>query len=255
MNPLNRRQLSREIWQEVFGDDDRFLDLYFGHVYQDNETDLLVDYASAPKAIAHTGRVSYAFRVWEERIEAAYISGAATLSSERGRGLMPALLRSAHTKMYQTGKLLAFLIPAEPWLYDYYQRKFGYAKVCYRTISTPAASGGGLYTLYPTTSAVAYGASRAHLPSVEMCNRRCPTQWGRLHARGGSPITTRGRMLTIRSHTTPNKGGISLPSSSDAPSRRRVRTARYDAGSQNPTAPRSLRQEAPKCRVAVRSLR
>ena len=140
MNPLNRRQLSREIWQEVFGDDDRFLDLYFGHVYQDSETDLLVDYASAPKAIAHTGRVSYAFRVWGERIEAAYISGAATLSSERGRGLMPALLRSAHTRMYQTGKLLAFLIPAEPWLYDYYQRKFGYAKVCYRSVSTPSTS-------------------------------------------------------------------------------------------------------------------
>lgn len=140
MNPLNRRQLSREIWQEVFGDDDRFLDLYFGHVYQDSETDLLVDYASAPKAIAHTGRVSYAFRVWGERVEAAYISGAATLSSERGRGLMPTLLRSAHTRMYQTGKLLAFLIPAEPWLYDYYQRKFGYAKVCYRNVSTPSTS-------------------------------------------------------------------------------------------------------------------
>lgn len=140
MNPLNRRQLSREIWQEVFGGDDRFLDLYFRHVYQDSETDLLIDYASAPKAIAHTGRVSYAFRVWGERIEAAYISGAATLSTERGRGLMPALLRSAHTRMYQTGKLLAFLIPAEPWLYDYYQRKFGYAKVCYRNVSTPSTS-------------------------------------------------------------------------------------------------------------------
>ena len=137
MNPLDRRQLSREIWQEVFGDDDRFLDLYFGRVYQDDETDLLIDYGGAPKAIAHTGRVSYAFRVWGERIEAAYISGAATISRERGRGLMPSLLRSAHTKMYQTGKLFAFLIPAEPWLYDYYQRKFDYAKVCYRSVSQP----------------------------------------------------------------------------------------------------------------------
>ena len=137
MNPLDRRQLSREIWQEVFGDDDRFLDLYFGHVYQDDETDLLIDYGGAPKAIAHTGRVSYTFSLWGERIEAAYISGAATISRERGRGLMPSLLRSAHTKMYQTGKLFAFLIPAEPWLYDYYQRKFGYAKVCYRSVSQP----------------------------------------------------------------------------------------------------------------------
>ena len=156
MNPLNRRQLSREIWQEVFGDDDRFLDLYFGHVYQDNETDLLVDYASAPKAIAHTGRVSYAFRVWGERVEVAYISGAATLASERGRGLMPALLRSAHTKMYQTGKLLAFLIPAEPWLYDYYQRKFGYAKVCYRSVSNPSTSTPPLSPLCQQTRAEGY---------------------------------------------------------------------------------------------------
>lgn len=137
MNPLDRRQLSREIWQEVFGDDDRFLDLYFGHVYQDDETDLLIDYGGAPKAIAHTGRVSYTFSLWGERIEAAYISGAATISRERGRGLMPSLLRSAHTKMYQTGKLFAFLIPAEPWLYDYYQRKFDYAKVCYRSVFQP----------------------------------------------------------------------------------------------------------------------
>ena len=137
MNPLDRRQLSREIWQEVFGDDDAFLDLYFGHVYQDSETDLLINYGGAPKAIAHTGRVSYTFRLWGERIEAAYISGAATISRERGRGLMPSLLRSAHTKMYQTGKLFAFLIPAEPWLYDYYQRKFDYAKVCYRSVSQP----------------------------------------------------------------------------------------------------------------------
>ena len=44
MNPLDRRQLSREIWQEVFGDGDGFLDLYFGRVYQDDETDLLIDY-------------------------------------------------------------------------------------------------------------------------------------------------------------------------------------------------------------------
>lgn len=140
MNPLDRRQLSREIWQEVFGDDNRFLDLYFGRVYQEDETDLLIDYGGAPKAIAHTGRVSYTFRLWGERIEAAYISGAATISQERGRGVMPTLLRSAHTKMHQTGKLIAFLIPAEPWLYDYYQRKFGYAKVCYRSISNPSTS-------------------------------------------------------------------------------------------------------------------
>lgn len=134
MTSLDRRLLSRAIWQEVFEDEESFLDLYFTQVYRDDETDLLIDYGTLPRAIAHTGRLSYFLRLWGKQLPASYISGAATISSERGRGLMPTLLYSSHSKMYQTGKILSFLIPAEPWLYQYYERKFGYAQVCYRRV-------------------------------------------------------------------------------------------------------------------------
>lgn len=155
-NKQDRRQLSREIWEEVFQDTPPFLDLYFSRVYHPEETDLILDYKDN-QALAHTGRLSFFLRIFGERIPASYISGAATRASHRGQGLMPQLLHSSHTKMYQQGKVLSFLIPAEEWLYSYYHDKMGYASVCYRAkISNPHPTSPIVRRLQQTPSVEGY---------------------------------------------------------------------------------------------------
>lgn len=134
----SKRALAEAIWLEVFGDTSEFLQLYFSTIYQSEETDILLDYTSyAP--IAHLGRPSYELSVWGQSFRGAYISGAATIVQARNAGLMSQLLRAALYRIYQSGIEFSFLIPAEPWLYDYYQR-FGYAAVCGRKVAFSSPS-------------------------------------------------------------------------------------------------------------------
>ena len=61
-----------------------------------------------------------------EDIHTAYISGACTHPDYRNQGVMHELLSQAFARMLHNNVALSTLIPAEPWLFDYYGRS-GYA--------------------------------------------------------------------------------------------------------------------------------
>lgn len=75
-----------------------------------------------------------------EDIHTAYISGACTHPDYRNRGVMHELLSQAFARMLHNNVALSTLIPAEPWLFDYYARS-GYAPVFRYAEETFIASG------------------------------------------------------------------------------------------------------------------
>ena len=62
-----------------------------------------------------------------KEISVNYIYGACTLPSERGQGLMRQLIQKAFEVMESRKVALTVIIPADPWLFDYY-RDLGYTE-------------------------------------------------------------------------------------------------------------------------------
>lgn len=131
---------ARALWHECFpSDPDVFLDLYFNEVYRPENTLLLRDETTGLN-VAHIQCLPYKIYWHGMELSAGYISGACTLPEYRGRGLMRDLMNKAFDLMRSRGDVLSFLIPAEPWLYDFYRRKAGYETTFFhRTVTSLSA--------------------------------------------------------------------------------------------------------------------
>lgn len=121
-------QMSRDLWQEVFEDENSFLDLYF-HTLYDKEYSLTQCDYQIEEAQTRLDYIPYRFLWRGKSLKAFYISGVATKSSVRGEGRMRNLLRMAHLKIWQMGGLFSFLIPQELSLYAYYQKVSSYVSI------------------------------------------------------------------------------------------------------------------------------
>ncbi len=114
---------NEELWKICFGDSDAFVKLYFDRCATEANT----------MAIRQDGRLAAALQMLPytvtfpaEAVPACYVSGACTHPDFRNRGLMRALLAQTHRRMFADGAWFSFLIPAEPWLWNYYAQS-GYA--------------------------------------------------------------------------------------------------------------------------------
>ena len=114
----------RALWQLCFGDDDLFLDSYFADAYQ-RESTLL--YQEEGRIVAHLQYPQLSLIETAETMQAGYILAACTHPDYRGRGYMRELLVEALRREQARGDVLSVIIPAEGWLWDYYQRTGGYA--------------------------------------------------------------------------------------------------------------------------------
>lgn len=114
----------RALWQLCFGDDDLFLDSYFADAYQ-RESTLL--YQEEGRIVAHLQFPQLSLIETAETIQAGYILAACTHPDYRGWGYMRELLVEALRREQDRGDVLSVIIPAEGWLWDYYQRTGGYA--------------------------------------------------------------------------------------------------------------------------------
>lgn len=121
----NTTYVVRQMWQTCFGDSDRFLDIYFKYKYKPENTLL---YYEDGIAVASLQILPYSITFYEQEIPFAYLAGLCTLPEYRNKGIMPQLIYKAHEVIAQRNIPLAILIPAEEWLYDYYN-KFGYEQV------------------------------------------------------------------------------------------------------------------------------
>lgn len=127
---MNMREKIKELWKRCFHDSEEFTELYFRLRYNE---DVNIALLNGKEVIAALQMLPYPMTFGEAEIPTAYISGACTHPDFRNRGAMRELLTEAFARMLRSGNALSTLIPAEPWLFDYYARS-GYAPVFrYRT--------------------------------------------------------------------------------------------------------------------------
>lgn len=119
------KPLVRQMWKACFGDTDEFLDILFKYKYK-NENTLI--YFEGDTAVASLQMLPYTITFYGKTIPFAYMAGLCTLPPYRNKGYMPLLINKSHQILNERGISLAILIPAEDWLYKYYE-KFGYTQV------------------------------------------------------------------------------------------------------------------------------
>lgn len=115
----------KSLWKSLFGDTEAFISLFFHEVVRDENIRMLEEKGRILSALY---MLPYPFRIWNQEVTASYISGAGTLPEAQGRGLMRRLLIDSFKEMERRQIPLSILIPAEPWLYGFYE-KSGYATV------------------------------------------------------------------------------------------------------------------------------
>ena len=110
----------RRLWQQAFGDDDAFLDLFF---------DVAFSYDRC-RCVTIDGEIVAALYWFDctcrgERM--AYLYAIATDKEKRGQGLCRALMEDTHAHLASQGYASALLVPAEKSLFDFYER-MGYVR-------------------------------------------------------------------------------------------------------------------------------
>lgn len=138
----SRKEQVIDLWRTCFGDPEPFIQLFFEQVYRDEYTLTLEREGHVISALQI---LPYTLCYYGEMIPTGYICGVSTLPEERGKGYMKQLMAQAESELKSRGLTLATLIPAEPWLFDYYARMgyttaFDYAWKCYErreTADTP----------------------------------------------------------------------------------------------------------------------
>lgn len=115
----------KALWKLCFGDSEEFIDMYF-HLRYNDKVNIAIK--SGEEIISALQMIPYPMTFCGTLIQTSYISGACTHPDYRGNGVMKELLSQAFTQMVHDGVLLSTLIPAEPWLFDYYAH-MGYAPV------------------------------------------------------------------------------------------------------------------------------
>lgn len=119
------REKVKQLWKLCFDDSDEFINMYFRLCYN-NDVNIAIQ--SSGETIAALQMLPYPMTFGKDEISTAYISGACTHPDFRNKGVMHELLSQAFTRMLHNKVALSTLIPAEPWLFDYYART-GYATV------------------------------------------------------------------------------------------------------------------------------
>lgn len=120
----NTKPAVRSMWKEVFGDKDEYIDLIFDRKYQHDNTLIWLE-DNVP--VASLQMFPYKMRFYGEIVPFYYLAGLCTLPEYRNKGIMGQLIKKSFEVMMERGIPLSILVPAEDWLYGYYE-KFGYTQ-------------------------------------------------------------------------------------------------------------------------------
>lgn len=112
----------KDLWRECFDDTEEFIEFYYQFIFNKDETLLIWD-GNVP--VAALQMIPYQIKEGQNTYKAAYISGAMTMPSYQGKGLMRSLLTEAFEEMRKDNCRYSFLIPQGASLIDFYS-KFGY---------------------------------------------------------------------------------------------------------------------------------
>lgn len=108
------------LWQQAFGDSPEDTAFYFRHRHQhanmlvyEQEGNIAGMLSLLPIQLSLAGRL----------LPARYVFAVATRIESRGQGISAALLLAAHALMQAEGSAASILVPAQPSLFDYYQKQ------------------------------------------------------------------------------------------------------------------------------------
>lgn len=119
----NKSQLI-DLWRTSFNDSEAFIKLFFDRIYK-KENALFIE--KDGKIVSALQMLPYVMNYYGTEISVSYIYAACTHPSERGQGLMRRLIQKAFEVMKSRKVALTVIIPADPWLFDYY-RGLGYTE-------------------------------------------------------------------------------------------------------------------------------
>lgn len=108
----------KELWKNVFGDDEIFINQFFYHLYQDNiligkvKNEIIAMATLLPATIILEGK-EYDIR---------YVYACATLPRFRGKKIMSKILDKAFENTVNRREIGLFLLPANAQLYDFYKK-------------------------------------------------------------------------------------------------------------------------------------
>lgn len=125
---MKTKEQVKSLWRLCFGDTEAFIEMYFRLRYNN---DVNIALQSGEEVIAALQMLPYPMTFCGEEVPVSYVSGACTHPDFRSRGVMRELLSQSFAAMYRNEVMFSALIPAEPWLFDYYSRS-GYAPVFQR---------------------------------------------------------------------------------------------------------------------------
>ncbi len=129
---MNIREQVKQLWHDVFDDADNFVNLYFERIYSD-EINYTVEYDG--RVVAALQAITFDFKLGNEILKTAYLSGIATNRGYRNKGFMRQLLDKTHHSLQSKDFDAVWLIPAEEYLFEIY-RKFGYRTLFYKDYSS-----------------------------------------------------------------------------------------------------------------------
>ena len=115
----------KALWRICFQDSEEFIDLYFRLRYK-NEVNAVIQ--NGDKVVSALQMLPYPMTFCGKTVQTSYISGACTHPDFRSKGVMRELLSQSFVRMLRNEVHFSTLIPAEPWLFDYYAH-MGYASV------------------------------------------------------------------------------------------------------------------------------
>lgn len=116
---------TRSLWEEVFYEDSvKFTDYYFKHKAKKNIGYVI---GEAPYD-AMMFRTPYNLQIGNEQRESSYIVGVATRKECRHRGYMRSLLMHSFEEMYEEKQPFAFLMPANPAIYELFDFRYIYER-------------------------------------------------------------------------------------------------------------------------------
>lgn len=124
-----------QLWREAFNDPEEYVQTYFSRIYRSEDSVCIKD---GGNVVAALQTIPFTLACGSEDLPAAYVSGVAVKDEFRGQNIGTELMHQAHFNMFNDGKVFAVLIPAEPWLREWYG-KLGYVS-CIRCVDPEAGA-------------------------------------------------------------------------------------------------------------------
>lgn len=117
---MNKLETLKQMWKEVFGDTETYLQMFFETIYQEENTLTIIE---DNKLVAMLYMIPYTICRQGQMQTAVYLYALATKKEQRKHGYMTKLIEEANRIAKERGAVCTFLQPANESLYSYYEKR------------------------------------------------------------------------------------------------------------------------------------